>query len=321
MTSRAKPKRVSFSASDQIIAAPSPTASSGSEPDPEELAHRMKHLGLDAAAHESHTKPPHYGPASDKRSSPSRGSVPVPPTPVLKPRELPADDASQSRALSARSSHASSSSPGSTASSLSPHHASPSTHLPPSSSAHAISTAKRTNSPPSKPKNSIAEEEEVALILSTRLTSGDPWGWDLTIDPLTQGIRVSRMIQKEGHLPAAFSVRSQGPYRGQVKIKHHALPWSLVIRPREGAECVTVHDVLDALYVFLHKRVSDADLAAEGKQRQSQIVQTAMDRTRRSTPEVRRIDWLSGSTMFSGLSLGKDGETVILLTSPSRRSS
>ncbi|KAF9052145.1 hypothetical protein BJ165DRAFT_932032 [Panaeolus papilionaceus] len=311
MSTRPKVKRVSFSASDQIISVPSPDSSS--ESDSEELRAAMKGLALEGVQEEGVVKPSPNARSYVKGSSPPSMNVPIPPTPRLRPKELPVDDSSQSGGRVASASHASASGAGSRTTNLSPN-SRPSSHLPSSSARTAPGTAKPETSHRANAKSSTADDA-LTLILSTRLTSGDPYTWDITTDPRIRKTRLSRMMEEDGDLPAAFSARSQGPYTGELTLRHPSVPLALAISPRPDADYVTIQDVFEALYAFMRCRVGDDELSAEGKQRQAQIKQAALSRTRAPRPEVRRIDCLLGYTTFRGLSLGKDGETIIIHTS------
>ncbi|PPQ66519.1 hypothetical protein CVT24_007068 [Panaeolus cyanescens] len=282
-------KRVSFSGMDEIIGISEFHSHSSS------LEREDNHDPV--FAHEE-TEELAVTPATDSNfTEGSSTDVHTPRTPYLRSRELPIVDEMQIAGPSPRNS--------------------PALAFPPNFSPHSsLSSVSELSFSPGQQepiqRTGVTESREPILSLSSHLTSGRVYRWDMSTDPTLSGSPISVLLQKSGHFPAAASMISQGPYIGDILVRHTALPWLIHVEPSDGKDYVTIRNLVVSIHTFLLRSVSDTELSRQSLLRRNNVEQIALNNSR---SHVLRVDWLLGSTMFDGLILGKDGETLVLLTS------
>ncbi|KAF9052146.1 hypothetical protein BJ165DRAFT_932069 [Panaeolus papilionaceus] len=290
-------KRVSFSHMDEIIGTSyverDSTAREGLEETYEEVFEDDSVEGIESESNDE---------TSSNPITTDGSPLDFPATPLMRTRELPPEDSDYPIVQRQPSV---SSSPNASSSSSSPRPTSA------SSSGTNYTTGNIYDAHPRK-SHSVIEvaDSSPSFVISPHLVSGRASGWDVGTDPLLPGSQIFNLIAEEGHFPAGFSAEVQGPYRGQIVIRHRALPWVLSILPREGEGYVCIREVLVQVHKFFMSSVSDAELNHEFSSTRNSIIQTSRNGSRSN---VLRVDCLLGACVFSGLSLGKDGETVMIL--------
>ncbi|KAL4064711.1 hypothetical protein V8B97DRAFT_1987272 [Scleroderma yunnanense] len=143
---------------------------------------------------------------------------------------------------------------------------------------------------------------------------------------LTPNVHASPSCSSAGSFDSALNQPATSPPLPTLTLIHPHLPWRPHIRPSNPASClyVTVRDVLEALYAFLHYPVTMAEYKMLPSQVDRDEVSYAFHarcerEQERKTVEwmksrgVRRVDFLRGRNQFMGLSSTKFGPDMWIL--------
>lgn len=122
--------------------------------------------------------------------------------------------------------------------------------------------------------------------------------------------------------PTHLDQFATSPPMHTMKLTAHGLPWAIRVEPSESFPCVTVGDVLYALYTSLHMHVKKDEWETNTKAVQDSVsvawhgrldrISNYADRLREGQKGVRRIDFLLGRTCVRGLRFARmssKGET------------
>lgn len=90
-----------------------------------------------------------------------------------------------------------------------------------------------------------------------------------------------------------------------MEILTQGFPWRIVVYPAHGAAYVTIGDIMERIYLSMHKEVTEEEFQLSRQRVGDKAVEEVIRRWRKRDPQglqrIKRIDYLMGKTTFRGL--------------------